>query len=400
MKRKIVLAVAAFLLVLQAQAVFAADNYRDFLSAINDGNFSKAERIIKNNARKWSINEQANCWFGLAYYELKNSPHLRAAQLLNQYKVSFDDTTISSFMRYKASEELCRYLISIGMPIGNGAIGIAVNNNYTDNFVQFLLEKGGTLNNWALQTAAQKKRWTLFPDLINKSTEDYINYRQTREEFTTWYNSQSADYRSKNPFNYDPSESKTALMFAAQYGQMRIVRLLVEKGARVNLRADDGSTAASLAYDNGEIDIYDYLKANGARDFEPRQAAQQPAAPAPAPAQSTTNVYVQPTAPAQSTPAQPAPRPAAPTLRPGRYAYSGSNITMDIASPLTMVTLYSGYTAVAIGNYTINGNTLVISILRASSDDYKFMVGRTYDYTITSDSSFSGQGERWVRTGN
>jgi len=39
------------------------------------------------------------------------------------------------------------------------------------------------------------------------------------------------------------------------------------------------------------------LVEKGARDFAPRQVAQQPAAPA----QSTTNVYVQPSAPAQSS---------------------------------------------------------------------------------------------------
>jgi len=306
MKKKIVLVVFALLLILQAQMVFAADDYEDFLSAINDGNFSKAERILKNNARKWSTKDQINCWFSLAYYELKNSPHLRAAQLLYQYKVSFGDTNISSFISYKSSEELCRYLISIGMPLGNSAIARAVNNNYTDNFVQFLLEKGGTLLNWTLQTAAQKKRWALIPDLINKSTEDFINYRQTREEYTTWYNSQSASYKKDYSFNYDPSESKTSLMYAAQYGQLRIVRLLVEHGAKVNLRAEGGETAASLAYDNGEIEVYNYLKEHGAIDYEPKQAVQQPAAPAPS--SSTTNVYVQPSAPTQSTTTPAAPK--------------------------------------------------------------------------------------------
>jgi len=304
--RKNIFLAFALLLVLQAQMVFAADDYEDFLSAINDGNFSKAERILKNNARKWSIKNQGNCWFGLVYYELKNSPQLRAAQLLNQYNVSFDDNTISSFIRYKPSEELCRYLISIGMPIGNYAIGRAIFNNYTDNFVQFLLGKGGTLNDYALQTAAQKKRWALLPDLINKSTEDIINYRQTREEYTTWYNSQSASYKKENSFNYDPSESKTALMYAAQYGQLRIVRLLVEHGAKVNLRAEVGETAASLAYDNGEIEIYNYLKQQGAIDYEPKQAVQQQAPPAQS--SSTTNVYVQPSAPTQSAPTPAAPK--------------------------------------------------------------------------------------------
>ena len=182
----------------------------------------------------------------------------------------------------------------------------------------------------------------------------------------------------------------TFLMSEAQAGNFDAVRFLVENGARVNLRADNGATAASLAYDKGEIEIYNYLKTNGAIDFEPRQVAQQPAAPA----QSTTNVYVQPSAPAQS-----APTPATPTLQTGRYAYSGSNVTMTLN--VGMVSLYVGNNVIGIGHgtYRINGNQLVVTITQATGD-YSFMSGRTYAYTITGNTSFSGSGENWVRTGS
>jgi len=394
MKRKTVLGVMAFLLVLQAQTIFAADTYNDFNNAIKEGNFSRAERILKNNANKWSIKDQSYCWvWGVIVPRISDSTALRAAQLLYQYKVSFGNETVGGSIASEKSEELCRYLISIGMPIGNYAIAQAVSKGYTDNFVQFLLERGGTVNEWALRAAAKNKRWALLPDLINKSTEDNINYRQTREEYTTWYNSQSAGYKQTVSFNYDPSESKTALMFAAQYGQLRIVRLLVEKGARVNLRAEGGETAASLAYDNGEMDIYDYLKANGARDFEPRQVAQQPTQPA-APAQSTTNVYVQPSAPAQSSPVAP----ATPTLRNGTYACSGTNITLSLSNPIVNVYANNSPLSIWQGTCRINGNQLIITVTIAVNEYAQFR-GRTFVYTITSDTSFSGQGETWVRTG-
>jgi len=390
MNRKAVFGVVAFLLVLQAQTVFAADTYRDFNNAVKGGDFSRAERILKNNANKWSIKDQQYCWlFGISLASLSSSTELRAAQLLYQYKVSFGDETVSSFIFSGNSEELCRYLLSIGMPIGNNTIFWAVNKGYTDNFVQLLLEKGGTVDEWALQTAAKNKRWALFPALINKSTEDNINFRRTREEYTTWYNSQSADFKQTSSFNYDPSESKTALMYAAQYGQLRIVRLLMEKGARINLRADDGATAASLAYDNGEIDIYNYLKANGAIDFEPRQVAQQPATPT----QSTTNVYVQP-----SAPAQPAPAPATPTLRNGTYACSGTNITLSLSNPIVNVYANNSPLSIWQGTCRINGNQLIITVTIAVNEYAQFR-GRTFVYTITSDTSFSGNGETWVRTG-
>jgi ankyrin repeat protein len=103
-----------------------------------------------------------------------------------------------------------------------------------------------------------------------------------------------------------------ALRWAALSEKLDTIKLLVENGVNVNARSNDnnetiqefiplGATAASIAYDKGEMEIYDYLKANGARDFEPRQVAQH-AAPAPS---STTNVYVQQPAPTQAQPAAP-----------------------------------------------------------------------------------------------
>jgi len=400
MNRKAVFGVLAFLLVLQAQTVFAADGAYQFFEEIKSGNLSKAERILKNNVRRWDTNEQSKAWSFILDDDVSSARSLEAVKLLQKYNVNWGSTKVIIPIRYKKTEELVRYLINIGMPLGNTAVFYAINGGYIDNFIQFLLAQGAETDSQDLNLAAQKRRWVLVPLLIRLLSEDDLNYRQTRSEYTTWYNSQSADYRSKYPFDYDPISSKTALMFAAEHGQFNIVKMLVENGAKVNLRADGGETATTLAYDNGEIEIYNYLKANGAIDFEPRQVTQQPVAPSrpAAPSQSTTNVYVQPSAPAQSAPT-PAPRPAAPTLRPGKYACSGTNVTMEISSPLRFVSFYSGYTIVGNGSYTINGNTLVITVIQAN-DVIKHMLGRTYDYTITSDSSFSGQGERWVRTGN
>jgi hypothetical protein len=189
----------------------------------------------------------------------------------------------------------------------------------------------------------------------------------------------------------DPYDGGSALMSAAREGHTDIVRYLVEQGASVNLRTNEGATAASIAYDRGNVDIYDYLFANGAREFEPRQTAQQPASPS-----STTNVYVQPSAPAQSPTPAPAPAPSAPTFQPGRYAFSGSNITMSLTG--YQATAYSGYEQVAWGTYRINGNQIVITF-NTGIGAGAILQGKTFAYTITSNTSFSGSGETWVRTG-
>jgi len=125
----------------------------------------------------------------------------------------------------------------------------------------------------------------LLPALVSKGDNDFIKRLIAR----------GVQLRS--------NEGAEALRKAAESGKFDTVKLLVENGVNVNARDSRGITALSLAYDKGEMEIYNYLKTKGAVDFEPKQVV-QPAAPAP----STTNVYVQP-APAQSSPA---PAPVAP----------------------------------------------------------------------------------------
>jgi len=197
-----------------------------------------------------------------------------------------------------------------------------------------------------------------------------------------------ADINFRNGNNYG---NFTPLMCASMNGHLNVVQYLVEHGARVNLRNNNGSTAAVLAYEKGEIEIYNYLKANGAIDFEPNQVAQQPATPAP-----QTNVYVQPSTPSQSP--APAPAPSAPTFQTGSYGWSNSGQNMTMQFSAGIVTMHLNNRQVWYGTYRINGTQLVISVTNTISD-YSKLLGMTYSYTITSSTSFSGSGETWVRTG-
>ena len=58
----------------------------------------------------------------------------------------------------------------------------------------------------------------------------------------------------------------TALMFACSNGKADLVQYLVSKGADVNLKAKDGTTALSLAKKEKNDDIIKILKANGAKE--------------------------------------------------------------------------------------------------------------------------------------
>ena len=68
---------------------------------------------------------------------------------------------------------------------------------------------------------------------------------------------------------------------------------------------------------------------------------------------------------------------------------------------LGQVIAHSARDPVAFGTYRISGNQVAITFdLRTSSTGPGAVLrGNTYAYTITSNSSFSGNGENWVRTG-
>jgi hypothetical protein len=93
-----------------------------------------------------------------------------------------------------------------------------------------------------------------------------------REAIFQYLLDSGADPNAKNG-----SGGLTALTNAAALGKVNMVKMLVEHGANVNLRLETGETPLSLAYEKGEIEIHNYLKAHGAIEFPPRPAAAAPA---------------------------------------------------------------------------------------------------------------------------
>jgi hypothetical protein len=197
---------------------------------------------------------------------------------------------------------------------------------------------------------------------------------------------------NKADLNIRNKKGQTALILAAEKEKIDILTYLVERGANINLRDNNGMTAASICYDKGQIETYNYLKRKGAIDYEPRQVA-LPSAPAP-----QTNVYVQPSTPAQSSaPSTPRPNPAQQIqeafrspLNSGTYSLAGTQAKISITAIAKsgLVTYTNRQGRVSMGNYQIDGNRMTMQL-----------EGYTFVYTITSQTSFSGNGENWVRTG-
>jgi ankyrin repeat protein len=173
----------------------------------------------------------------------------------------------------------------------------------------------------------------------------------------SWFRS----VRETTPF----IKNGTILMLSAINGKFDKVIFLIDNGAKVNLRDDFGATAASLSYDAGEIEIFNYLKKNGAINFEPKQA----------------------------TPEQ-----TVPILSYGTYSCVnlGRNMTMVIRADLVTYS-QDGYLLWS-GTYTINDKRIAIIVLN-TAEIWKHLSGDVYNYNVNSEKSFSSNGENWIRTG-
>ena len=204
--------------------------------------------------------------------------------------------------------------------------------------------------------------------------------------------------------NYRGSGNNTALVVATVNANFPIVEYLVENGANVNARNDEGRSALNYALEKGEMEIHDYLIAHGAREFEPFPVVVHQ--PAPAPSQT---YYDDPSpAPPQvasAAPSQTSGQRAAQavvqglqqvqdtmrgSLDTGRYRRSGQREEISFTGMANRGNLY--YTDAdgkrSTGSYSISGDRITMNIL-----------GRSFIYTITSRTSFSGHGEDWYRVG-
>jgi len=322
--------------------------WREFMNYAEQKNWNRMENVLRNNRNRITDDDRSMCPFVVVRY-LYGEDAIRGLELLKNYNINPTVTDLAQ----------------------------AFDKSQPDTVIDYLLARGiQDKSTYLLKEALKYRRFKYIPRLLAMVENTSLDNRTTRANWTG------------SAANWETEYSWTALIYAVQAEHFDTVRSLVERGANVNLRAEDGTTAASLAYDNGLINIYNYLKEHGAVDFEPRQMAQQPAAPAP------QTVYVP--APAQ-TPAPSTPSPAQQIqeafrspLQSGTYSLAGTqariSLTAIAKSGIFTYTNRQGRTGM--GNYSIDGNRMTMQ-----------MEGYTFVYTVTNETSFSGNGETWVRTG-
>jgi hypothetical protein len=156
----------------------------------------------------------------------------------------------------------------------------------------------------------------------------------------------------------------------------------------VNLRTSDGATAASIAYENGLVDIYGYLVEQGAVEFVQSQAQAENSSGS---GQSTGLGTIQSTGQSSGLGISNLIEGGTPALRTGTYRLSGSSAEITLSGSGTQGYLSYKNNAgnTATGVFWLTGNTLLLTT-----------EGLTFSYRVDTTDSFSGNGETWVRVGN
>ncbi len=235
----------------------------------------------------------------------------------------------------------------------------ALNRSHSDEVIQFILHQGITPNGEILLFAAEKKRF----NLVNQ------------------FAAMGADVNYQYPPGRAYSNGMTALMYAVREGNFETVSILTEQGAEVNTADKNGYTPASLSKEMGLTEIYDYLIAHGAADAEPPKISED-SSPS-----STNNVSAENAGQGIASLIDGSHQII---LRGGSYRLAGSTTEIIIPRDSSMGAF----------SYTKNG----IPMMGACRIDQRnliiMMEGKTYTYTIDSESSFSGYGERWIRINN
>jgi len=221
----------------------------------------------------------------------------------------------------------------------------ALNMNQSDAVIRLILQHGAAPNGEILLLVMSRQRFDLARQFINAGVD--VNYSY--------------------PIARSYADGMTPLLFASRWNNFELVNLLLERGANINAVSRDGETALSFAHANGNIQIYNLLLERGASMSRGSPAPQQQSLSGIA---SVLNNQIE--------------------LQRGTYRLTGGDINIRFTgSPSTGAISYIINGRSSNGAYRIAGNNLTVT-----------MEGRTFTYTINSSTTFSGNGESWVRAGD
>ncbi|MCL2801915.1 MAG: ankyrin repeat domain-containing protein [Treponema sp.] len=312
-------------------ALFANDYRWDLVSAFSRNNYTAAEQIINQNINSASDQDKrliVNYAISYSYGETT----LRTLQLLQRHNVS-----PSAFDLYTA-----------------------INRNQPDAVIQFILSQGVQANGEILLLAMEKQRFNFARHFINAGADVNYHYPLARQD----------------------SDGMTSLLYASLHNNFELVQMLVDRGANINIRNKEGSSALTIAQMNGNNQISNYLLEQGALQHNSGPRPNQPNQQNQANQSDQQGGGVGAMMDGSGA--------AAIEFRPGNYRLTGSNRDLRFSGNLNFGSVrYVLNNRVSNGSYQISGGNLTMIV-----------DGRTFVYKLDSNMSFSGYGEVWQRTGD
>jgi len=303
------------LILLSLSKPLYADDYKwDLITAMTKGDLETIENIIKTN--------------------------------INTMSAADKNLVMNFAMNYSSGEntlKVCQILIKYNIRPSAYDLYTAINRNRQNNAIQFLLQNGAAPNGEILLLTMEKQRFDLAKQFIEAGVDVNYRYSLTRND----------------------ADGMTPLLYASKWGNLEIVKLLVEKGAIINIKAVNGDTALSLARKNNNDEISNYLTEHGATEI------------------SNNNLPLQNKGIADNQVFN---------FQGGSYLLSGGNKYIKfsgnkISGNISYVDVVNNTSNN--GFYRITGNNITIT-----------MNGNSYIYRMDSNESFSGNGEAWIKIGN
>jgi ankyrin repeat protein len=310
------------LLVIKSTLVFSNDFTWDFDTAVKDNDIKKMEMLLAENKNNISVLDKRLVMNSILSFS-KGENTFKILELVGRYNIN-----PNSFDLYNA-----------------------INISRSDDIIQFMLDKGVKPDGEIFLKSVEKKRFNLARIFIGMGVD--INYRY--------------------PPNNKGADGMSALLYAALWEDFEMIKILVENGADINLRANNGSTAASIAYTKKAMPIYNYLKEHGAVEFEQKSVADS------GKDNSSTGISSILNNQAQFT------------LQSGTYRLIGGMTEIRISgnNKAGAISYTNNQGGIENGTFAIDGNILVLTIKSIK-----------FNYILNSNTSFSGNAERWERIGN
>jgi ankyrin repeat protein len=265
---------------------------------------------------------------------------------VNKMSVTDKKLVMNFTMNYSSGEntlKVCQLLLNYNIRPSAFDLYTAINRNRQNNAIQFLLQNGAIPNGEILLLTMERQRFDLAKQFIEAGAD--VNYRY--------------------PLTKNDADGMAPLLYASKWGNFEIVKLLVEKGANINIKAVNGDTALSIARKNNNDEIYNYLTEHGATEI------------------GSSNIPLQNNGIADNQIIN---------FQGGAYLLTGGNKYIKFSGNKTSGSM--NYVDVINntsnnGFYKVTGNNITIT-----------MNGRTFVYRIDSNESFSGNGEVWIKIGN